>query len=49
MRGFVGVDVVVVDDGGRDEKSKGEVWMGDLLREVGEETGGGGDIARGGG
>ena len=39
------------DDGGRDdEKSKGEVGMGDLvLRAVGDETTVGGNGARGGG
>jgi hypothetical protein len=46
MRGFI----VVVADGGRDEKSKGEVGMGDLLLRtaVGEETVGD-NVAEGGG
>ena len=47
MRGFV---VVVVADGGRDEKSKGDVRMSDLLlmTAVGEETVGD-NVAEGGG
>ena len=48
MHGFV---VVVAADGGQDEKSKGEVGMGDLLLRmvVGEETVSDNDAEGGGG
>ena len=45
MRGFI----VVVADGGRDEKSKGEVGMGDLLLRTAVEVTVGDNVAEGGG
>ena len=46
MRGFI----VVAADGGRDEKSKGEVGMGDLLLRTAVEVTVGDNVAeRGGG